>query len=252
MFPAASMHRIPASSYRILIGTSALAALALVSFAIYQALQGHWIPAGIIGASTLALALAITWLHRQHHDVRPSPVAGDEPTAAGGRHGMERTLSEAMERNQRYGEPCSLIAFRVDETKSGSGGAAPGAADRVSAELAWLVDDRIRSMDRLFRFGRETFVLMLPHAGEQPAWQLAEALRQEVEEHGFSDANRVTVSAGVAELTDEESLEPWLERAERAMLAAVRAGGNRVNPDPGSRATGVAHPSNTAVTAERG
>lgn len=153
----------------------------------------------------------------------------DALTSAGNRLAMDRDLADAVERRRRYHERCSVIVFDIDGFKEINDAVGHLRADAIIAELARLFTDRIRAVDRLYRFGGEEFIMLLPHAGERAAWQLAEALRMDVEEHGFAGGTRITVSGGVAELARGEKAGDWLERADSAMFRAKRAGRNRVN-----------------------
>lgn len=165
----------------------------------------------------------------------------DALTGLGNRRSLKRGLADAVARRRRYGERCSLIIFDIDRFKSINDTMGHMHADSVIAELARMMLDRVRAVDRLYRFGGEEFVMLLPHAGAQPCWQLAEALRMEVEEHEFGEGTRITVSAGVAELGDGENADCWLTRADNALLEAKRAGRNRVclasepEDDPGKK-----------------
>lgn len=152
----------------------------------------------------------------------------DALTGAGNRHGMERDLIDAVARMARYGEACSLVILDIDHFKTINDRIGHMRADALIVELAELLKDRIRSVDRFYRFGGEEFVLLLPHAGTRACWQLAEALRMEVEEHRFGDGLPITFSAGIAELEPGENADDWLRRADDALYRAKELGRNRV------------------------
>lgn len=152
----------------------------------------------------------------------------DALTGTGSRHAMKSGLADAVERKRRYDERCALIIFDIDRFKAINDSMGHMHADKVIAELAHFVADRVRTVDRLYRFGGEEFVLLLPHTGESLGWQLAEALRMEVEEHEFAAGTRITVSAGTAELAGDEDGETWLRRADDALMRAKEAGRNQV------------------------
>lgn len=152
----------------------------------------------------------------------------DALTGAGSRHALNRGLTDAMARKKRYDERCALVIFDIDKFKAINDSMGHLHADGVIADLAQLVADRVRIVDRLYRFGGEEFVLLLPHTDESLGWQLAEALRMEVDEHEFVHGTRITISAGVAELAEGEHGEAWLRRADDALMRAKKAGRNRV------------------------
>lgn len=152
----------------------------------------------------------------------------DALTGAGNRHGLDKALQDAVARRNRYRERCSLIIFDIDAFKAINDSMGHMHADDVIAGLAQMVSERIRAVDRLYRFGGEEFVLMVPHAGARSSWQLAEALRMEVEEHAFAQGTAITISGGVAELKEGETAEDWLRRADDALIRAKNAGRNRI------------------------
>lgn len=161
----------------------------------------------------------------------------DALTGTGNRHALDFGLADAVARRKRYDERCSIVILDIDRFKAINDSMGHMHADGVIAELARLIADRVRSVDRLYRFGGEEFVLILPHTSEQLSWQLGEALRMDVEEHEFLEGTRITVSAGVAELARGENAESWLRRADDALIRAKHAGRNRVTtaepPDHG-------------------
>lgn len=152
----------------------------------------------------------------------------DALTGIGNRHALDSGLADAVARKKRYDERCSLIIFDIDRFKEINDSMGHMHADGVIVELARLMADRVRAVDRVYRFGGEEFVLILPHTSAQLSWQLAEALRMDVEEHGFAGNTHIAVSAGVAELAGDEGAEDWLRRADDALIRAKRAGRNRV------------------------
>lgn len=170
----------------------------------------------------------------------------DALTGTGNRHAMNSGLADAVARRKRYDERCSIVILDIDQFKAINDSMGHMHADSVIAELARLIADRVRAVDRLYRFGGEEFVLILPHTSEQLSWQLAEALRMDVDEHEFLKGTRITVSAGVAELAGGEDAESWLRRADDALIRAKHAGRNRVTtaepPDHG----GASHPGGVA------
>lgn len=154
----------------------------------------------------------------------------DAQTGAGTRRALDRELADAVARKERYDEPCSLVIFDIDQFKAINDSMGHMHADDVIADLAHVIADRIRAVDRLYRFGGDEFVLLLPHADRDSSWQLAEGLRMDVEEHAFLQDVRITVSAGTAELAPDEDAEGWLHRADDALIRAKDAGRNRVEP----------------------
>lgn len=163
--------------------------------------------------------------HLAHHDVL---------TGVGNRLALDLALEEAAERLRRYRETCSLIILDIDRFKAVNDAVGHLKGDAVISEFARLVNGRIRKADRLFRFGGEEFLIVLPHTAVPDARHLAESLRAVVEQHDFGVGGRITASGGVAELGAREDVEDWLGRADRALFSAKRAGRNRIHTSDSS------------------
>src|SRR5690606_41518299 len=61
---------------------------------------------------------------------------------------------------------CGLLLLGVEQVKQSEDSHGHAAGDRVLVELARLIWSISRRTDRLFRFGGEEFVLLLPSLGE--------------------------------------------------------------------------------------
>ena len=57
---------------------------------------------------------------------------------------------------------------------------------------------------------------------------LAERLRQKIASHTFVESLTLTISAGVAQLKDNDIMARWITRADKALYTAKRTGRNRV------------------------
>jgi diguanylate cyclase (GGDEF)-like protein len=105
------------------------------------------------------------------------------------------------------------------------------AGDAVLRELAALLKDAFRPTDLLARYGGEELGLILPYTSEQEAMIVGERVRGLVEsrEVVFQGCRiRVTISLGVAELSDDlNTPEELLGRADKALYAAKHQGRNR-------------------------
>lgn len=106
-----------------------------------------------------------------------------------------------------------------------------GVGDQVLCRFARLVHDSLREADYTGRLGGEEFVLVLSQTGLEEAWQVAERLRQSLEEQSFGDLHenlRATVSIGIAEYRPGEQIDDVLNRADACLYVAKESGRNRV------------------------
>ena len=104
--------------------------------------------------------------------------------------------------------------------------------DRILAGVAARIVSCVREGDWVARYGGEEFLVVLPDAGISEAHTVLERIRLRVGGRAFETtegvAVRITVSAGVAELTPNEGVSPFKERLSSNLLEAKRGGRNRV------------------------
>lgn len=152
----------------------------------------------------------------------------DALTGVGNRLGLNAGLEDAAQRRNRYGETSSLILLDIDHFKAINDHLGHLKGDGIIAEFARILAERLRRTDRLYRFGGEEFVILLPHTGLAEAFHLAETLRESVAHQAFTHGQRLTASGGVSELVPGETADAWLDRADQALYDAKSAGRNRV------------------------
>src|ERR1019366_8731192 len=105
------------------------------------------------------------------------------------------------------------------------------AGDCVLRELVQVIGTTIRSIDAVFRWGGEEFVVLASLTGYRDSATLAEKLRAKVEQHRFASVGPVTISLGVAEHIAGETAEIWFHRVDEALYRAKDDGRNRVCVD---------------------
>lgn len=144
-----------------------------------------------------------------------------------------RFHSEAVRYRRSYG----ALMVDVDRFKAYNDRYGHPAGDRVLADLARALAGAIRLEDRVFRYGGEEIVLLLPEQREEGLRALAERLRERVRQEAIEHADGVdgvvTVSVGGAVFdpgqdAGEEGWEAVVERADRALYRAKQAGRDRV------------------------
>ena len=84
----------------------------------------------------------------------------------------------------------------------------------------------LRKSDVLARYGGEEFVVLMPDMPLEAAHNAAERIRLTVEAEPMPKGLTMTVSIGVAVRAPHESLEQWVDRADRAMYEAKDQGRN--------------------------
>jgi diguanylate cyclase (GGDEF)-like protein len=162
----------------------------------------------------------------------------DELTGLANRRALEQMLADEVTRALRHGRPLSILMADVDHFKKINDTYGHRAGDEVLRELARLLAEKLRSIDKAARYGGEELFVMMPETPLAEARRVAERVRSAVEAHTFvvdpEDDEppiplRLTASLGVAGMPDNaESLEALVEIADRALYDAKHQGRNRV------------------------
>ncbi|MCX2908447.1 sensor domain-containing diguanylate cyclase [[Curtobacterium] plantarum] len=125
-------------------------------------------------------------------------------------------------------EQCA-IAIDIDHFKKINDWYGHDAGDAVLVSLAALLRQACRTGDIVSRFGGEEFILLLPHTTLADAVRTAERIRETVSATTFPFAGTMTISAGVALRSDQDSdRDSLLRRADEALYEAKAAGRNTV------------------------
>jgi diguanylate cyclase (GGDEF)-like protein len=127
----------------------------------------------------------------------------------------------------------SLLMIDIDHFKSVNDRYGHPAGDRVLRDVARLLQEGVRTVDTVGRYGGEEFVAILPQTEMADARQLAERLRRAIEAHVVkvpAGEIRVTVSIGVAKYPAVAIATPddLVRAADQALYRAKEEGRNRV------------------------
>jgi len=138
-----------------------------------------------------------------------------------------------VKKSKVTGEPLSLIIFDLDHFKNLNDNFGHDAGDFVLKEMATLIRNKgVRDLDVFARYGGEEFVILLPKTNLKQAYDIAERLRKQLEEHEFMyDDQRlpVTASIGVADYRQGVTSGTELfKRADQAVYKSKQGGRNQV------------------------
>ncbi len=157
----------------------------------------------------------------------------DALTGLGNRHTMEAAFPAEIERCVRDGRSLSLIMLDLDNFKRLNDATGHINGDRVLASVASILLRQFRPSDILVRFGGDEFAVLLPSVSGGQAMVIAERVREAVASYDLSGEDdeplSVSVSIGVAELGEGQSLSDLLHAADEAMYRAKRSGRNAVS-----------------------
>jgi diguanylate cyclase (GGDEF)-like protein/hemerythrin-like metal-binding protein len=167
-------------------------------------------------------------------------AAHDRLTGAWNRRRFEEAAVVEMALVHRRKSPVSLLMLDLDHFKRINDTHGHGTGDDVLKGAVQVIRNALRATDTLTRWGGEEFIVLAPATSLDGARNLAERIRVDLEAAHFPIAGAITLSAGVAEHVEGETLEAWVDRADQALYLAKTQGRNRteVHPARDSHAAG--------------
>ncbi len=180
------------------------------------------------------LARALTGLHS-----RVAEQAVTDPlTGLWNRRRLDRLLVREVERTLRFGHELSMLIVDIDDFKSINDERGHLVGDEALRRVAEVVRATVRSIDVGARYGGDELALLLIETGADGARVVAERLRNSVGNTSVTGSDgeplELTLSVGVATLPDcAADPESLIDAADRALLAAKRAGKDRTHAAAG-------------------
>ncbi len=155
----------------------------------------------------------------------------DSLTGLLNRRSLDHDLALLRSRSDHY----ALAMVDLDYFKLFNDHYGHQAGDRTLKSVATALADAVsRSGDKVYRYGGEEFIVLLPHTPLEGAAVAMERLRAAVERlaiaHEFrpDDRGLVTISAGVAQSL-EQGFDAVLDLADQRLYAGKAAGRNRID-----------------------
>ena len=153
----------------------------------------------------------------------------DMLTGAYSRRKFEQEAIIFADKKVREGAPFAVIMFDIDYFKLINDRYGHKTGDRILREVTEIVKGMLRDTDRLFRWGGDEFVVLLQDTATEDAHFVAERIRQIIENHQFTlEEGNITISLGVGEFLDGDSLDPFISYVDNALLLAKLNGKNRI------------------------
>jgi diguanylate cyclase (GGDEF)-like protein len=181
-------------------------------------------------ACSLKLRLELETLR---HEIETALHNRDALTGAFGRVEILPALRDAGELVRRDVQQACITFMDLDHFKEVNDAHGHLVGDAVLAGAVRYVTEHLRTYDKVFRYGGDEFLILLPAAHIEVASRLIERLRSglaatalAVDEAGRP--LRMTASFGITPLEPDVSAEECVDRADKALLLAKAAGRNRV------------------------
>lgn len=158
-------------------------------------------------------------------------VRHDPLTGALNRKGLDEALEREISVSRRRESPLCIALLDIDNFKEVNDTFGHRTGDDALRHLATVMRECLRPQDLVGRYGGEEFVILLPDTDEPNGIAAISRLQRELTKRLFLAENKrilITFSAGIALLSKDEDPYLTIDRADKAMYAAKRAGKNRV------------------------
>ena len=157
----------------------------------------------------------------------------DALTGLDNRRHLNERIDEMFSLAKRLNEPFSLVMCDLDKFKSVNDTYGHQAGDEVLKQLAGILKDEAREIDRVGRYGGEEFMLLLPGTVLDAAVTFAERVRKRIEGNTFTFPGGTltrTSSFGVAGWPHPkiEQCDDLVRTADDALYVAKETGRNKV------------------------
>ena len=126
--------------------------------------------------------------------------------------------------------PLSLIMLDIDFFKKVNDTYGHSIGDEVLKYLVKIVNKELRDSDIFARYGGEEFIILLPETDIEGAFKTADKLRKIIENTPYEGDVEIsiTISCGVAQLTNEKIFNDLIIKSDKALYRAKDGGRNMV------------------------
>jgi len=181
------------------------------------------------GQGTAIVRVAHDITQRKKMEEELMRLATTDPlTGAYNRTKFNDIMGRELERVKRYGERLSIIIFDIDHFKQINDVYGHMVGDEVLRGISELVRSNIRKIEYLVRWGGEEFMIVASGTEIEKAVHLANRIRSIVEEYRFENIEKITISCGVTEFKEGDTVDSFIKRADDALYMAKNKGKNRV------------------------
>jgi diguanylate cyclase (GGDEF)-like protein len=155
----------------------------------------------------------------------------DHLTGLCNRRAAMSRIQEEIELVREKGYSLAVMMLDLDHFKQINDVHGHLTGDRVLASVGQILRRHVRETDLAARIGGEEFLVIEPRTTLQEASIVAARIASAVEEHGSELGVAVTISVGLTELRDSDSVDSVLARSDRALYASKALGRNRFSID---------------------
>jgi diguanylate cyclase (GGDEF)-like protein len=156
----------------------------------------------------------------------------DSLTGLFNRRRFETVIDKEFKRSMRYNVPLSCLMLDIDHFKKVNDTFGHTVGDGVLLETVKIIQNNIRDVDTVARWGGEEFIIMSPNTSKNNALIVADRIRKSMAGQSFPNVGnkKITISIGIADIPDQAIItkEQLINAADQALYDAKKNGRNRV------------------------
>lgn len=185
----------------------------------------------LVSLETLTPALVFPLRNALKYHAAVFAAQHDPLTGVRNRASMDELLLRDLQAARRMNSPLSVLMLDIDHFKSINDNYGHAGGDAALIAVARQLQEKLRTVDAIFRFGGEEFLVVLPNTDVPYVLYIAERLRKAIANLlVMHDGERINVKAsfGAALADQHESPDRLLQRADYALYQAKQQGRNQV------------------------
>ena len=128
----------------------------------------------------------------------------------------------------QHGDALSIILMDLDNFKAVNDSYGHNIGDKYLKALGSVLNEFSREVDIVVRWGGEEFLILLPKTSLDKAKEIALRLKEKINTMNCQTIGLQTASFGLSTLTEHDTLNTVVSRADKALFRAKALGRNRV------------------------
>lgn len=188
----------------------------------------NWVAQFVLANMVFVVLLKVHLQLRERFDEANVMAHSDTLTGLANRRQMQKLLESEVARGERYQQHFSVLLLDLDYFKTINDQWGHAIGDQVLKEVSRLFSNLLRDTDSIARWGGEEFLVLAPNTTALQAEQLAQRLRQTLNQSKIAGHLTLTMSIGIAQHNPSEPLQTLLQNADTALYRAKDNGRNRV------------------------
>ena len=188
-------------------------------------------------ATAIGIAFGFFWLTTMNFSLQLEDAAGTDPlTRLYNRRTFLKACEKEMEYSKRANRTFAILMLDLDHFKQINDRYGHPVGDMALLATVRCMQDSVRGIDTIGRWGGEEFAVLLPNCNREQAFTQAEKIRLNIENLALVLPKRLspgvptlklTASLGVAICQPTDTIHSLISRADQAMYMAKDAGRNR-------------------------